>query len=1042
MSLPAPQIDSRKADEIVRQTLELLKGYTADWDQFAPDKGASYALLNIFGRLSELVIERLNHVPDKNLLAFLDMIGASLLPPQSARVPLTFSLVQGSIVDGLVPAGTQVAAIQAQGETAPVIFETEDELVVTAAQLVSLFVRQPEKDSYADNSFLINSISANAVPAFDAGTLLEHIFYLGHDTLFSYPGLQQLRLDFQATQPTASFQAQWEAWDGLHWTKIPASLKAGGAETTTGDTYLTKDSTVYFTNVPPLPVYSTSVPPLPLHALVGFEKSWLRCRLLTPLSTTTPPPTDTINDAQLPDVTSINMTATIGTGSGETLPIEAAFSNAAQVDTTKDFFPFGESPKVGDALYLANQEAFSEQGSTVTLNIKVVTPGVSPNPLELQLNWEYWDGKMWSLLGQVSPGNPASAKETNYTDTTKAFTAITDGEKSGVVQFTFPTQPAMKTINGVESFWIRVRIVSGNYGVPAYYQLNVPSDPSKGYTLNPSTLKPPSIASISVAYTLNIQSAPQVILTYNDYLDYEEISFYPFKPFQHQTDTDRTIYLGFTLPLGLTTFPNRKLSFYAALAEPADDENSSSGSTNTGNTSGEQLELVWQYWNGTVWSELSVRDYTENLTRPGLIEFLAPPDFAVTSEFGLSGYWLRVLWTSGRYASPPWLSGVLLNTTMASQAVTIQNETLGSSDASKSQKFSPTSKPILEGQQLNVREPEIPPDSELEKIEADGVENPLRVITDDTGRPVEIWVRWIQKPDFYGSGPRDRHYVLDNQMGEVTFGDGQNGLIPPAGVGNILMTIYRNGGGTTGNKLAGTITQLKTTVPYVEKVINYLDAAGGTDAETTDSLLERAPRTLRHGYRAVTVKDYEDMAMLASTEVARAKCVPLVNIKTDKGDAAVIENGTVSLIIVPRSSDAKPIPGSELLARVQDFIGQWQSPLATLIVAAPAYVAISVTVDVALISPDGASEIKLAINKALLDYLHPLTGGRDGTGWTFGRYPYESNLYALIEEIAGVDHVRNLSFVPPEESEEVKEAGKYFLVYSGTHTITLRFGEE
>jgi predicted phage baseplate assembly protein len=1038
VSLPAPEIDPRKADEIVQQTLELLKGYTAEWDQFAPDKGASYALLNIFGRLSELVIERLNHVPDKNMLAFLDMIGASLLPPQSARVPLTFSLVQGSIVDGLVPAGTQVAAVQAQGETAPVIFETEDELVVTAAQLVSLFVRNPDKDSYADNSFLINSVSATAVPAFDAATALEHIFYLGHDTLFSYPDLQQLRLDFQATTPAAPFQAQWEAWDGQQWTKITASLSAGGAETTDGDKYLTKDGTVYFANVPPLP---------PL-VLAGIEESWLRCCLLTPLSTETPPPVGTINDTQLPDVESVNMTATIGTGTGESLPIEAAFGNAVQLDTTKDFFPFGESPKVGDTLYLANRKAFSELGATVSLNIEVVTPGVSPDPDKLQLNWEFWDGKMWSPLGQVGPNQTSTAKGTNYTDTTQAFTAITDGEKSGIVQFTFPAQPALATINGVESFWIRVRIVSDNYGVPASYEQNDPKDTSKGYAFIASTLKPPSIAAISVAYTLTIQAAPQAVLTYNDYLDYEVVSDLPskpfktFKPFERQTDTDPTIYLGFTLPQRLTTFPNRKLSFYAALADPEGDENSSPNSSNTGNTSSEQLELVWQYWNGTAWSELSVRDYTENLTRAGLIEFLAPPDFAVTIEFGLSGYWLRVRWTSGAYATPPWLSGVLLNTTMASQAVTIQNETLGSSDASKSQTFSTTSKPILEGQQLDVCEPEIPPDSELEKLQADGVADPLLVITDDTGRPVEIRVCWIQKPDFYGSGPRDRHYVLDNLTGEVTFGDGQNGLIPPAGVGNILMTLYRNGGGTTGNKLAGTITQLKTTVPYVEKVINHLDAGGGTNAETTDSLLDRAPRTLRHGHRAVTVKDYEDLAMLASTEVARAKCVPLVNIKVHEDDAGEIENGTVSLIIVPRSSDAKPIPGSELLALVQDFIEDWQSPLATLIVGAPKYVAVSVTVDVALTSPDGASEIKLAINQTLSDYLHPLTGGRDGSGWTFGRYPYESNLYALIEEIAGVDHVRSLSFAPSADSEIVKEAGKYFLVYSGTHTITLRFEEE
>ncbi|HEX8921575.1 MAG TPA: hypothetical protein VF766_08865, partial [Pyrinomonadaceae bacterium] len=91
---------------------------------------------------------------------------------------------------------------------------------------------------------------------------------------------------------------------------------------------------------------------------------------------------------------------------------------------------------------------------------------------------------------------------------------------------------------------------------------------------------------------------------------------------------------------------------------------------------------------------------------------------------------------------------------------------------------------------------------------------------------------------------------------------------------------------------------------------------------------------------------------------------------------------------------------------------------------------------------DGASEVKLAIAQALAEHLHPLRGGPEGTGWAFGRYPHESNLYALIEGIAGVDHVTSLTFAPGEESAEVKKAGKYFLVYSGTHTINLRFGEE
>src|ERR1041384_173243 len=169
--LPAPLIDTRTSDDVVRQLLQLLRSYSGEKSElqqgiFSLEQGANRALIEIFGRFAELIIERLNQVPNKNLLAFLDLIGASLLPPQPARVPLTFSLANGSTVDGVVPARTQVAAVNDEGETAPVVYETDAELVVTAAQLVSLFVRRPDRDSYADNSMLINAIAPKDVPLF------------------------------------------------------------------------------------------------------------------------------------------------------------------------------------------------------------------------------------------------------------------------------------------------------------------------------------------------------------------------------------------------------------------------------------------------------------------------------------------------------------------------------------------------------------------------------------------------------------------------------------------------------------------------------------------------------------------------------------------------------------------------------------------------------------------------------------------------------------------------------------------------------------
>src|SRR5437764_3044511 len=133
MEEPAPKIDPRSAQDISRQLRKLLAVYAPQWKE-ASSSGLSAALVGIFSRFSEIVIQRLNKTPEKNLLAYLDMLGLSVLPPQPARVPLTFFLTSGSLTDALVPAGTQVAAKPAAGDTGPVVFETERRLTAMPAR--------------------------------------------------------------------------------------------------------------------------------------------------------------------------------------------------------------------------------------------------------------------------------------------------------------------------------------------------------------------------------------------------------------------------------------------------------------------------------------------------------------------------------------------------------------------------------------------------------------------------------------------------------------------------------------------------------------------------------------------------------------------------------------------------------------------------------------------------------------------------------------------------------------------------------------------
>src|SRR5207244_5970818 len=108
--------------------------------------------------------------------------------------------------------------------------------------------------------------------------------------------------------------------------------------------------------------------------------------------------------------------------------------------------------------------------------------------------------------------------------------------------------------------------------------------------------------------------------------------------------------------------------------------------------------------------------------------------------------------------------------------------------------------PVVLGQQLEVREPHPPPVQDQTAIRADEGPDAITVTGAAAGGAREVWVRWHEVPDFYGSGPRDRHYVLDHLTGEVRFGDGLRGVIQPAGTRNVRLARYQAGGRGRGNR--------------------------------------------------------------------------------------------------------------------------------------------------------------------------------------------------------------------------------------------------
>jgi predicted phage baseplate assembly protein len=272
-------------------------------------------------------------------------------------------------------------------------------------------------------------------------------------------------------------------------------------------------------------------------------------------------------------------------------------------------------------------------------------------------------------------------------------------------------------------------------------------------------------------------------------------------------------------------------------------------------------------------------------------------------------------------------------------------------------------------------------------------------------------VRWHEVPDFWGSGPRDRHYTFDAETGVVTFGDGSNGLPPPVGLQNVRAAYYRSGGGPSGDVGAGVLTQLKTTLALVDKAVNQLAASGGAAVEPEDVLVDRATRTLRHGGRAVTAQDFSDLALEASTVVARAVTITPSFSPVDQADGAktgpddLHRDGKVIVVIVSAEAEAGKSPTTDVIAEVEDYLRARCAPGATVEVTGPSWVGVTVQAHVAARSIEDEDALRVRVADAVTAFLHPLTGGVDGRGWDFGRRPRASDLTAAITAVPGVDHL-------------------------------------
>ncbi len=123
MALPAPNLDDRRFQDLVDDAKRLVQQRCPEWtDHNVSDPGVT--LIEAFAFMTDQLVYRLNRVPDRNYVKFLELIGVRLFPPTAARTDETFWLAAALPETMKIAAGTQVATVRTETEPSIVVKDT------------------------------------------------------------------------------------------------------------------------------------------------------------------------------------------------------------------------------------------------------------------------------------------------------------------------------------------------------------------------------------------------------------------------------------------------------------------------------------------------------------------------------------------------------------------------------------------------------------------------------------------------------------------------------------------------------------------------------------------------------------------------------------------------------------------------------------------------------------------------------------------------------------------------------------------------------
>ncbi len=261
MALPAPNLDDRRFQDLVDDAKRLVQQRCPEWtDHNVSDPGVT--LIETFAYMTDQLLYRLNRVPDRNYIKFLELIGVRLFPPTAATTKVTFWLSAPQEIPIVVPVGVEVATPRTEAVGSAVAFTTTDTLDIVPSEM-SYIASIPTGGTWRNHT---DAIKLAPFSCFSTHPVPDETLLIG---LSAGVPRCAISLRFDCTIEGIGVDPEWpplawEAFDGDSWVECEVDRDTTGGLNRTGEVVL---------HVPSTHVMSLE------HQL---RAGWIRARVTTP----------------------------------------------------------------------------------------------------------------------------------------------------------------------------------------------------------------------------------------------------------------------------------------------------------------------------------------------------------------------------------------------------------------------------------------------------------------------------------------------------------------------------------------------------------------------------------------------------------------------------------------------------------------------------------------------------------------------------------------------------------------------------------------